>query len=121
MLILSCIIFSLVIALHDHLSTTFTQDEATVQVLGTCFRYLALLMLFEGPMQTLSAKVRSLDMRALGMVVNLLAYYAIAIPFGCWLCFSREMGVPGLLLGYVVGTLFQIVCFQAVTQCSDWH
>jgi len=48
MLILVSLMLLLFTALHDQLTTFFTQDEATAQVLDPCFWIIAFIFFFEG-------------------------------------------------------------------------
>lgn len=34
---------------------------------------------------------------------NLIGYYLLAVPVGAWLCFAREVGLPGLWIGLLLG------------------
>jgi len=65
--------------------------------------------------------VRSLNQQAIGSAITMFSYYIIALPLDYWLCFEKEMGLAGLLLGFLVANFCQIIALGIVIQRSDWH
>ena len=51
--------------------------------------------------------LRGAGKQLVGSVANVVAYYAIGLPMAWYLCFNCGLGVKGLMIGVVSGTLFQ--------------
>eukprot|EP00850_Spirogloea_muscicola_P003611 SM000014S00399 [mRNA] locus=s14:1142220:1143346:- [translate_table: standard] len=52
--------------------------------------------------------------------VNLIAYYAVALPVGAALAFRADLGIVGLWIGLTAAMFTQFVAFAVVTATTDW-
>ncbi len=58
----------------------------------------------------MSGAIRGCGNQHIGFVVNLVAYYVIAIPIGILLAFHFHLGLAGLWYGLAIGSSTQAIC-----------
>ena len=91
------------ILIPDRLATIFTQKEEIVSYATALLMIVGIFQISDGVQVLAMGALRGLKDTARPMVVNLVAYWFIAIPTGYLLAFEAGMGGPGLLWGLVVG------------------
>jgi len=62
----------------------------------TLLSIAALFQLFDGLQTIATGALRGLGNTRTPMVWNLLGYWVIGLPLGCWLCFRLRWGAVGL-------------------------
>jgi hypothetical protein len=85
----------------------FSKVSTRVYVLCKATRGLTFENSFLG---VTSGAIRGCGNQHIGFVVNLLAYYVIAIPIGILLAFHFQLGLAGLWYGLAIGSSTQAIC-----------
>jgi MATE family multidrug resistance protein len=68
--------------------------------------YYAFMDCFQG---IASGVLKGAGKQVIGALVNLVAFYALALPMAYVFCFVFRLGVNGLLMGFCFGTTFQTI------------
>jgi len=74
----------------------YTHDQRVVSFAVTLLSIAALFQLFDGLQAIATGALRGLGNTRTPMVWNLLGYWVIGLPLGCWLCFRLRWGAVGL-------------------------
>jgi Na+-driven multidrug efflux pump len=65
-----------------------------------------------------SGILRGAGRQSVGALINLIAFYLLALPLGWYLCFSKGYGVFGLFLGVFIGSFAQTI---AILSCVYYY
>jgi len=74
----------------------YTHDQRVVSFAVTLLSIAALFQLFDGLQTVATGALRGLGNTRTPMVWNLLGYWVLGLPLGCWLCFRLHWGAVGL-------------------------
>ena len=74
----------------------YTQDAQVISLAMTLLEIAAVFQLFDGIQTVAIGALRGLGNTRTPMVWNLLGYWVIGLPIGCWLCFVLRWGAVGL-------------------------
>jgi MATE family multidrug resistance protein len=81
-------------------------SDTTVLATGVVLLLVAgAFQLFDGMQVVLTGALRGLGDTRTPMLVNLVGYWLLGLPFGCVLCFGYGVGVPGLWIGLCAGLM----------------
>lgn len=65
--------------------------------------------------------IRGLGLQSPASIICLIVFYVFATPSGCILAFKFDMGLHGIITGFLIGTLMQVTSFFFLIVCSDWN
>jgi MATE family multidrug resistance protein len=74
----------------------YTHDPRVVAFAVTLLSIAALFQLFDGLQAIATGALRGFGNTRTPMVWNLLGYWAVGLPLGCWLCFHLHWGAVGI-------------------------
>jgi MATE family multidrug resistance protein len=74
----------------------YTDDQRVVSFAVRLLSIAAIFQLFDGLQVIATGALRGLGNTRAPMVWNLLGYWVIGLPLGCWLCFHLRWGAVGL-------------------------
>ena len=77
----------------------YTHDPRVIAFAVTLLSIAAVFQLFDGLQVIATGALRGLGNTRTAMVWNLLGYWVIGLPLGCWLCFHLHWGAVGLWYG----------------------
>lgn len=93
-----------------------TTDQAVVIYGGALLFWVGLFQLPDGLQVVLSGVMRGLNETRIPMVLGLISYWVIGLPFGVYLAYQRSMEARGLWVGLAVGLtcmcIFLIMFYQ---------
>ncbi len=78
------------------IASVYTHDPQVIALAVTLFLVAAVFQLFDGMQTVATGALRGLGNTRTPMVWNLVGYWVIGLPLGCWLCFSMGWGTVGL-------------------------
>jgi MATE family multidrug resistance protein len=84
------------VILPGTIARTYTTDPAVIAFAITLLAIAAVFQLFDGLQTVATGALRGLGNTRTPMVWNLVGYWLIGLPLGCWLCFSLKWGATGL-------------------------
>jgi MATE family multidrug resistance protein len=83
----------------------YTTDPAVMALAPGLLLIVAAFQIFDG-MQTVSTgALRGLGDTRFPMLANLVGYYALGLPLGCFLCFGLHWGIYGLWIGLTLALI----------------
>ncbi len=85
------------------LPSLYTSDAAVLELSARVLPIAAAFQLFDGLQVVGSGVLRGMGRTVPGAVINLIGYYALALPFAAWLGFSGGHGLTGLWWGLSLG------------------
>jgi multidrug resistance protein, MATE family len=83
----------------------YTHDPETIRVAVSLLGIAAAYQIFDSIQIISTGALRGLGNTRTAMVWNLLGYWIIGLPLGCWLCFVRGWGIVGLWDGLCAAIL----------------
>ncbi|ODQ81422.1 hypothetical protein BABINDRAFT_159718 [Babjeviella inositovora NRRL Y-12698] len=98
----------------------FTLDSEVISLIVSLFPLVAAIQVFDGLASVASGILRAQGNQKVGGVVNLLGYYALAIPVSLLLGFYCKMELFGLWIGIGVGMIVIGVTESWYVLTADW-
>ncbi len=86
----------LFIVLPRQIAGAYTHDRAVIDYTATLLAIAAVFQLFDGMQTVATGALRGLGNTVTPMLWNLIGYWVIGLPLGCWLCFGLKWGAAGL-------------------------
>jgi MATE family multidrug resistance protein len=78
------------------IANLYTRDPFVVSFAMTLLLIAGVFQLFDGLQTIATGSLRGLGNTRTPMVWNLLGYWVVGLPLGCWLCFRWKWGAVGL-------------------------
>ncbi|MCZ6507108.1 MAG: MATE family efflux transporter [Acidobacteria bacterium] len=91
------------VTLPRQIAGIYTTDERVVGVAVQLLVLAAIFQLSDGLQVVAAGALRGLKDTRGPMVVTVVAYWLVGLPFGYWLCFHRDLGPRGLWIGIIGG------------------
>lgn len=114
----NCLIF---LTFKTQLALIFTNDEEVISLIENLLDPLvALLQVFDGVACVDSGILRAQGLQKIGGVINLIAYYAFALPLALILSKNLGYGLFGLWFGIGSGMIVISLSETCVILFSDW-
>jgi MATE family multidrug resistance protein len=93
----------LFVSIPNVLAHLFTTDPPTIAMVLLLLPLAGLFQVFDG-MQVVSASIlRATGDTKVPMILHVLSFWALGIPLGLLLCFTFNLGAPGLWWGLTAG------------------
>ncbi|CCE78270.1 Piso0_000888 [Millerozyma farinosa CBS 7064] len=100
----------------------FTSDDSVITLVANLLGPLvSIVQIFDGIASVASGILRAQGLQKLGGVINLLSYYAFALPFGIYLSRAYDLELYGLWIGIGCGMAFIGLSENIVIFFSDWE
>ncbi|KAL5022186.1 hypothetical protein ScPMuIL_001341 [Solemya velum] len=110
----------LIMAFKEIIPLMFSEDRAVVSLATRLFPLLAFMHLFDASQGVSSGVIRGTGNQRFGALVNLVAYYMLALPVAVPLMFKTSIGVAGAWWGMIISTVFQAITFWIKIGVMDW-
>ncbi|CAK5272855.1 unnamed protein product [Mycena citricolor] len=120
-LALSLVFSTMFMVFRNRWAYLFNEDPAVVGMVAQLLPLVALFQVFDGLAGVTGGILRAKGKQMTGALLNLSAYYVIGIPFGIWLAFSWNMGLPGLWIGLTVSLVYCAFFGTLLCVRSDWN
>lgn len=107
-------------SVRNKFALIFNDDPGVVSLVAKVMPYVALFQIADGLNGSCGGSLRGMGRQHVGALVNIVSYYAGALPLGIWLAF-HGWGLAGLWVGqcialYIVGALEWVI-----VAWSDWE
>lgn len=86
----------LFVLLPGPIARVYTHDPAVISFTVRLFSIAAVFQIFDGLQTIATGALRGAANTRTPMVWNLVGYWGIGLPVGCWLCFGLKWGAVGL-------------------------
>lgn len=103
------------------LAGLFTTDPEVLRIGRMVIMLVAINQLADSVNVMEAGVLRGQGRQKIGLYLNLVAYYVVALPLAYYLSFSRGMDLPGLWAGLIAGVAFLAVSEFVCICRSDWH
>ncbi|KAL8765450.1 MAG: hypothetical protein Q9209_007477 [Squamulea sp. 1 TL-2023] len=112
-ILLGALVLTVLMASKEHFAKIFNNDSDVVQLTAEVLPYVALFQIADGLNGSCGGSLRGMGRQHIGAAVNIVSYYAGALPLGIYLAF-HGWGLGGLWVGqcialYLVGALEWII------------
>jgi MATE family multidrug resistance protein len=94
---------ALFLTIPEGLARLYTPDQTVVLLTAGLLPIAGLFQVSDGIQVVSAAVLRGVGDTRIPMLVNLLGFWAIGLPVGAWLCFSRGLGAQGVWWGLALG------------------
>lgn len=107
------LVLAVLMGTRNHFAKIFNDDQRVVIMVADVLPYVALFQIADGLNGSCGGALRGMGRQEVGAIVNIVSYYAGALPLGIWLAF-HGWGLPGLWVGqcialYIVGALEWVI------------
>lgn len=99
MLVLAAVLF----LAADHLPRAYTDDLEVIAFAALLLPIAAVFQLVDGLQTAATGVLRGVGETRLPMIVNLVGFWLVGFPFGCWLTFDLGLGAAGMWWGLLAG------------------
>ncbi|BCM93932.1 multidrug resistance protein NorM [Abditibacteriota bacterium] len=99
-MILSGLLFWL---LGHHIAAVFVKDPQVIDLAAQLLVVASIFQLCDGVQATMAGALRGLSDAVVPMVLCIVGYWVLAIPFGYFLAFKMGMGARGMWWGFALG------------------
>lgn len=103
------------------LARAYTSDLAVVALAASLLPIAAVFQVFDGLQVVSIGVLRGVGDTRTPLIVNLVGYWVLALPFGLWLAFSRGLGPRGLWWGLVAGLAIVGLVLVARVRVRLWR
>jgi MATE family multidrug resistance protein len=90
---------TLFVLFSRQIAWAYTHDQRVISLTVNLFYVAAVFQIFDGLQTVATGALRGTGDTRTAMVWNLVGYWAIGLPLGCWLCFVVRWGVVGIWIG----------------------
>ncbi|KAI9679571.1 MAG: hypothetical protein M1817_005593 [Caeruleum heppii] len=119
-MLIGAVVLAVLLGVKDFYARIFNDDERVVRLTAEVMPYVALFQIADGLNGSCGGSLRGMGRQHIGAAVNIISYYAGALPLGIYLAF-HGWGLQGLWVGqcialYIVGSLEWLI-----VAVSDWE
>lgn len=84
------------VLLPREIARAYTRDAAVISFAANLLAIAAVFQIFDGLQAVATGALRGMGNTRTPMTWNLVCYWVIGLPLGCWLCFVLHWGAAGL-------------------------
>eukprot|EP00271_Cylindrocystis_brebissonii_P015931 TRINITY_DN3900_c0_g1_i1.p1 TRINITY_DN3900_c0_g1~~TRINITY_DN3900_c0_g1_i1.p1 ORF type:complete len:477 (-),score=34.01 TRINITY_DN3900_c0_g1_i1:1078-2475(-) len=119
---ISCTVFTLLMTFKRQWASIFIEDVEVVDLVAAQMPFIASICLADGLNAISSGSIRGIGHQHLGAIVNLGAYYGIALPGAFLLAFKFHQGSNGLYMALMSGQFTQVaILVVLILFFTNWH
>ncbi len=91
------------VTLPGPIARIYSADQGVITIAIQLLLIAAVFQLSDGLQVSAAGALRGLKDTRGPMIVTVVAYWLLGLPFGYWLCFQRDLGPRGLWIGIIGG------------------
>ncbi|KAK3194768.1 hypothetical protein Dsin_026078 [Dipteronia sinensis] len=111
----------LIMATRNHLSIIFTSSKEMQKAVAHLASLLGITMVLNSIQPVLSGVALGGGWQGTVAYINLFCYYIVGLPFGFLLGYRTSLGVEGIWIGMVCGTLLQTLILLLIVYKTNWN
>ena len=102
-LAISVVSAAVLVTFPGPIARIYTADDAVIAIAVQLLIMAAIFQLSDGLQVSAAGALRGIKDTRGPMIVTVVAYWLVGLPFGYWLCFHRDFGPTGLWIGIIGG------------------
>ncbi|XP_030515501.1 protein DETOXIFICATION 34 [Rhodamnia argentea] len=111
----------LILATKDYFAVIFTSDLEMRRAVAKLAYLLGITMLLNSVQPVISGVAVGGGWQALVAYINLFCYYVVGLPLGFLLGYKTSLGVQGIWMGMIFGTLLQTIILVIIIHKTNWN
>ena len=116
------VLSAIILPVRHQLGRIFTDDKEVVDLVSVLAPLIASYIITDGLQTTYTGVIKGVGKQRIAGFIVVFSYYVVAIPLSCYLALDLHgrglsMGVYGLCLGTLVGTVVHALCFAVLVHC----
>ncbi|XP_077251493.1 protein DETOXIFICATION 27-like [Tasmannia lanceolata] len=119
--IMGLFFFVLILGFHDKFALIFTSSNVVLQAVDRLSILLAFTIFLNSVQPILSGVAVGSGWQASVAYINIGCYYLIGLPLGILMASLFNLGVEGIWLGMIGGTIIQTLILAVITIRCDWE
>lgn len=119
-MLLGALVLAILMLTKNHFAKIFNSDPAVVSLTAEVLPFVALFQIADGLNGSCGGALRGMGRQHVGAIVNLVSYYAGALPLGIWLAF-HGWGLKGLWVGQCIALYIVGLLEWGIVAWSDWE
>lgn len=118
-MIAGAVVLAVLMGVKNHFAKIFNDDDRVVRLTAEVMPYVALFQIADGLNGSCGGSLRGMGRQHIGAFVNIVSYYAGALPLGIHLAFNG-WGLAGLWVGQCIA-LYLVGAFEwVIVAWSNW-
>ncbi|MRX11463.1 MATE family efflux transporter [Pseudoduganella sp. FT25W] len=93
----------LMVLCRHQIAAAYTSDPAVQALCAYLLVFAALFQLSDATQVATSSAIRGYKVTRAPMLIQLLAFWGVALPLGCWLGLGHDMAAAGFWIGLTIG------------------
>ncbi|KAL3498724.1 hypothetical protein ACH5RR_041456 [Cinchona calisaya] len=111
---------SVMVAARDTWGSLFSHNDGITRNVKKILLIMAVVEVFNFPLVVCGGIVRGTARPKLAMYANITGFYLFALPVGAILAFKIHLGLPGILIGFLIGSIACLVLLLVFIIRIDW-
>jgi len=112
----------LLVFLKDTVALLFTNSPELLPIVAENYRYIAIFLVIHGVGMSLGGALRGFGRQGIATKLVFLAFFLVGHPMSAVLCFYFNIGLPGITLGFTIGSISMAILFNiTITFFCDWE
>ncbi|CAL5340012.1 unnamed protein product [Camellia sinensis] len=120
-LLIGILFMSIIMTTRNHFAVIFTDSKDMQKAVAHLAYLLAITMVLNSVQPVISGVAVGGGWQALVAYINLFCYYIIGLPLGFLLGYKTSLGVEGIWIGMICGTLLQTLILLFITWKTNWN
>ena len=118
-MLLGAIVLAILMGVKDVYGKIFNDDQRVIRLTAEVMPFVALFQIADGLNGSCGGSLRGMGRQHVGAIVNLVSYYAGALPLGIYLAF-HGWGLKGLWVGQCIALYLVGILEWAIVGFSNW-
>lgn len=118
-MIMGTLVLAVLLIVKDYYAKIFNDDERVVKLTADVMPYVALFQIADGLNGSCGGALRGMGRQHIGAAVNIISYYAGALPLGIHLAW-HGWGLAGLWVGQCIALYLVGIIEWVIVAFSNW-
>jgi MATE family multidrug resistance protein len=112
----------LLVVFKDTVALLFTNSPVLLPIVADNYRYVAVFLVIHGVGMSLGGALRGFGKQGIATRLVFFAFFIIGHPMSAIICFYFGVGLPGITLGFTLGSISMGILFYiTITFFCDWE
>lgn len=98
----------------------FSDEEEVTNMYYQCLYYIIIMFVFDSLQIVIGGVIRGIGEQGESSIVSFISYCVITLPTALLLTFVLELGIKGIILGYIFGVTGNMIMNAIILLKSNW-